>query len=317
MKVTGKKCKTVIAAVLAVLFAVTAAVFPLFSERSRVVGEENVKIKLYDGEEKRLIGEVSYSELKSFSAALNVGEIIYNVNSRSDGGNFISKIDGPSKTLTTEDEVMYRRVFGGWYMESPTRLYVSNWNWEEGNSIGGMSLFDDDGTPDKKFWNAKKQEYRLYAYWIPEDFFVPVVSYKDTKTGDGSIDCLYVNACVPRGDIFEEAGFIIDERKNVSEKDMTLDGSPLYVERGVEMFKSIRESGCYNFDITFRNVTGGDSDGYANDGRVLAFHWKGINAFDSFSVRVYLVTREGSVVYGPITTVSLQDGGELLPIKNN
>ena len=93
MKVTGKKYKIILAAMLAVLFAVTAAVVPLFSERSRAVGKENVKIKLYDGEEKRLIGEVSYSDLKSFSEAFNIGEIIYHVQSRSDGGNFISKID--------------------------------------------------------------------------------------------------------------------------------------------------------------------------------------------------------------------------------
>ncbi|MBQ7604753.1 MAG: hypothetical protein IJU75_07325 [Clostridia bacterium] len=315
MKVTGKKCKTIITAVFALFFAVTAAVFPFFSERQRVMGKESAKIMLYDGEEKRKIGELSFSDLKGYASVLNEGEIIYNVKSESAGGNFVSSIDGPSKTLSTEDGTSYRRVFGGWYFESPTKLYVSNWNWNDENSAGGIALFGDDGTPNRRLWNEKKKEYRLYAYWIPEDFFIPVVSYKDGRAGDGVIDSLYINAGVPRSDIFTEAGFIIDERKNVSESELTLDGSPLYVERGVEMFRSVRESGCYDFDITVRNVTALDSNGYSDDGRVLAFHWENINAFSSFSVRVYLVTREGSVVYGPVKTVSLKDGGELLPIK--
>ncbi len=313
---TERKRKAVCSAIIAAALLSVVAFVLAFTSGGRVMGKSSAKIMLYDGEEKRLIGEVSASDLKSYSEAFNVGEIIYHIDSKSNGGNFVSEISGPVKTMKADEGgAVYTRVFGGWYIESPTKLYVSKWNWDESNSIAGISLFDEDGTPDRRLWNDSKKEYRLYAYWIPDGYFRPVISYKDDTAGDGFIDELYINATVPRGDIFEEAGFLIDERPDVTDEQLRLEGSPLYVERCAEMFTSVKQSGCYgNLTITSQTVTGFDSNGYADDGRVLSFHWNGINAFDTFSARVYLVTREGSVVYGPITTVKLTDGGQLLPM---
>ena len=86
-------------------------------------------------------------------------------------------------------------------------------------------------------------------------------------------------------------------------------GNPLFTKI-CKRNDALLESSCYgSAEITAANLGG------AIDDDIIALHWTNMTAYSTFAARVFRILENGTVLYGEITSVTLTDGSQLLPIE--
>ena len=138
-----------------------------------------------------------------------------------------------------------------------------------------------------------------------------VASISDEQGGD-KIDHLYLNAAISASET-RDVGIIFSDTED-SCKHVSDNGSPLFIRVATEGHGrsaiGFIQSGCYGSSvITASNLGGEEGDS------VLALYWQDMpTSYEVLYARVFAKNTDGTYEYGEITTVTLTDGAELLPL---